>query len=43
MYEDRGFKYGRMPKSIGCYICGKQYGTASILIHLKSCQKKWEV
>jgi len=26
-----------------CYICGREYGTASIDIHLKSCSKKWEM
>ena len=26
-----------------CYICGKEYGTASLEIHLKTCRKKWEM
>ena len=26
-----------------CYICGREYGTASLEIHLKTCQKKWEI
>ena len=26
-----------------CYICGREYGTASIDIHVKACQQKWEV
>lgn len=30
------------PRGIICYICGKEYGTASIDIHLKTCKKKWE-
>ena len=30
------------PKSVVCYICGREYGTASIDIHLKTCVKKWE-
>ena len=25
-----------------CYICGREYGTASLDIHIKSCEKKWE-
>ena len=25
------------PKTIVCYICGREYGTASIEIHLKTC------
>jgi hypothetical protein len=24
-----------------CYICGREYGTASLEIHLKVCKKKW--
>ena len=30
------------PKTLICYICGKEYGTASLPIHIKSCEKKWE-
>jgi hypothetical protein len=26
-----------------CYICGKEYGTTSLGIHLKTCKKKWEI
>jgi len=29
------------PKAVMCYICGKDYGTKSIGIHLKACQKKF--
>ena len=25
-----------------CYICGREYGTASLEIHLKTCKKKFE-
>ena len=38
-----GFKTGIMPKSVICYICGRGYGTKSINIHLKNCQKKWDI
>lgn len=31
------------PRGVMCYICGREYGTASIDIHLKSCKKKWEI
>ena len=31
------------PKALMCYICGREYGTASLDIHLKNCQKKWEL
>lgn len=26
-----------------CYICGREYGTMSLEIHLKTCRKKWEI
>lgn len=32
----------RKPSTVTCYICGRAYGTASISIHEKQCQKKWE-
>ena len=31
------------PKALICYICGRQYGTTSLKIHLKTCQKQWEI
>ena len=27
---------------VTCYICGRDFGSRSIGIHLPSCQKKWE-
>ena len=33
---------GLKPKSLVCYICGREFGTASLEIHLKTCKKKWE-
>jgi hypothetical protein len=33
----------RRPKSITCYICGRQYGTRSLGIHIKTCKKKWYI
>lgn len=30
------------PQSVTCYLCGRDFGTASIEIHLKTCKKKWE-
>ena len=30
------------PKALMCYICGREYGTASLEIHLKTCKKKFE-
>ena len=29
------------PKALICYICGREYGTHSLEIHLKTCKKKW--
>jgi len=26
-----------------CYICGREYGTLSLEIHIKTCKKKWEI
>jgi len=30
---------GHRPTSLICYICGRGYGTASLGIHIKSCQR----
>ena len=38
-----GFNISKMPKSVTCYICGRGYGTKSIGIHIKNCEKKWEI
>lgn len=29
------------PVGVMCYICGREYGSASIGIHTKTCLKKW--
>ena len=29
------------PVGVMCYICGREYGSASINIHIKTCKKKW--
>lgn len=34
---------GQKPRAVHCYICGQGYGTSSIMIHVKACQKKWEI
>ena len=39
---DRKKKYGGRPRALICYICGRQYGTNSLKIHLKQCAKLWE-
>lgn len=30
------------PRALMCYICGREFGTASLEIHLKSCKTKFE-
>ena len=30
------------PVFVTCYICGRDFGSRSIGIHLPNCQKKWE-
>ena len=30
------------PKALVCYICGREFGTNSLEIHLKACKRKWE-
>ncbi len=42
---DRGGSQPReivRPKTLMCYICGREFGTKSLEIHLKSCKQKWE-
>ncbi|XP_024536139.1 zinc finger protein 474-like [Selaginella moellendorffii] len=29
------------PKMLMCYLCGREYGTKSLPIHIPQCQKKW--
>lgn len=31
------------PRTVVCYICGREFGTQSIGIHEPQCMKKWEV
>ena len=35
--------FANRPRSLVCYICGREYGTKSLGIHLKSCIKKWDI
>merc|ERR1719326_1900199 len=30
------------PRSVVCHICGREFGSASIAIHVPQCAKKWE-
>lgn len=38
-----GGGFGSKPRALMCYICGREYGTTSLQIHLKTCMKKWEI
>ena len=31
------------PKTVVCFICGREFGTKSISIHEPQCMKKWEI
>ena len=42
-HQERVKKMVSKPKGLMCYICGREYGTQSLPIHLKSCKKKWEI
>ena len=33
----------RKPKTVVCFICGREFGTKSISIHEPQCLKKWEI
>ena len=35
--------FAAKPRAVMCYICGREYGTKSIDIHIKTCTKKWEI
>ena len=29
------------PRMLVCYLCGREYGTMSLPIHVPQCQQKW--
>ena len=35
--------FAKRPKTIVCYICGREYGSKSLTIHIKTCEKKWYI
>jgi hypothetical protein len=39
---NRDFVNARRPPAVICHICGRQYGTASIPIHVRTCAKRFE-
>ena len=30
------------PPAVVCHLCGRDFGTTSLAIHIKSCVRKWE-
>ena len=34
---------GQKPRMLVCPLCGREFGTASLEIHMKSCKKKFEI
>lgn len=38
----RGGECVARPRTVVCHICGREFGTASIDIHVPQCEKKWE-
>ena len=38
-------KCPKMPRPVGvtCFICGREFGKASIAIHTPQCEKKWDM
>ena len=38
-----GRQTGERPKGLMCHICGREFGTKSLEIHLRACKKKWEI
>lgn len=42
-FKDPSKKKAARPVACACYICGREYGTHSLQIHIKTCKKKWEI
>lgn len=38
-----GGKSGPRPRMLVCYLCGREFGSKSLPIHIPQCQKKWMV
>ena len=43
MFRGDAFIRSRKPRTLVCYICGREYGTTSLGIHVKTCIKKFEM
>ena len=42
-YGRRSPQPPRKPKTVVCFVCGREFGTKSISIHEPQCLKKWEL
>lgn len=42
-YRRRSPQPPNKPKTVVCFICGREFGTKSISIHEPQCMKKWEI
>ena len=42
MNNNTGFNLSKKPKSIKCYLCGFDFGTSSVEIHMRQCKTKIE-
>eukprot|EP00357_Protocruzia_adherens_P003110 CAMPEP_0115011128 /NCGR_PEP_ID=MMETSP0216-20121206/23789_1 /TAXON_ID=223996 /ORGANISM="Protocruzia adherens, Strain Boccale" /LENGTH=307 /DNA_ID=CAMNT_0002379599 /DNA_START=38 /DNA_END=959 /DNA_ORIENTATION=+ len=40
--DGKAMDFSKKPRAFVCYICGREYGTASLGIHQKRCAKRWE-
>ncbi|KAH9548921.1 hypothetical protein CY35_11G112500 [Sphagnum magellanicum] len=38
-----GGKSGPRPRMLVCYLCGREFGSKSLPIHIPQCQKKWMI
>jgi Zn finger protein HypA/HybF involved in hydrogenase expression len=33
--------FNKKPLALACHLCGSEFGTTSIAIHIPTCEKKW--
>eukprot|EP00227_Mantoniella_beaufortii_P006791 CAMPEP_0197610080 /NCGR_PEP_ID=MMETSP1326-20131121/52565_1 /TAXON_ID=1155430 /ORGANISM="Genus nov. species nov., Strain RCC2288" /LENGTH=73 /DNA_ID=CAMNT_0043178545 /DNA_START=181 /DNA_END=399 /DNA_ORIENTATION=- len=36
-----GAMFTSRPRMLRCYLCGREYGSTSLPIHVPQCQQKW--
>jgi hypothetical protein len=39
--SSKGAVFNSKPRALTCFICGRGYGTSSLEIHIKNCEKKF--